>query len=843
MRFPLFTLLAVLLTSIASATTLQGLITNLQGQPLPFATVLIKGTTIGTTANASGAYSLELAPGHYTIICQYIGYKRTEGEVDIAGVTFPMNIVLSPLKLQIKEVVVKANGEDPAYAIIRQAIKKRNFYNTQLKEYTTDAYIKGMFKTRSTPSKFFGKKVDKADMGVDSAGKGILFLSESITKVSYQAPDHLKLEVISSRQSGGGLGISFPTFINFYDNNVTAVITQLSPRGFISPVAENALAYYKYHYIGSFVEDGKTVNKIEVIPKRTQEPLFSGHIFITDDDWRIHSLDLRLTKNYGLDLMDTLTIRQTHVPVSAEVWRTKDQVVYFSLQKFGFDVVGQFVNVYSNYNLHPNFPKDFFKSRVLMRYDTAFDKKRIGYWDSVRPIPLEKEELKDFHEKDSTAQARRDAARSRYALDTLRKNQRPPSVGGITWSGATHHFFYYQQDSSITSTTLFMKGLLQNVEYNTVEGLVAKVSGSITVPLEEDSKLEVLPVFRYGFSNTHFNAYADINYVRRKRLSATSDTWNISGGKRVSQFNHAVPIVPLINEVYTLFLKENYMKLYENWYGSAGYTHRFESTLLLGAKVTYEDRMPLENTTDFTLFKNAHKQFLPNHPYELANLPFQREQAFLLEVRASYQPGQTFVEFPVSKVAIGSKWPTFSAIYTKGIHGIAGSDADFDKWNFSINDKQNLKLFGEFRYHVGVGGFFNNKYVGIPDLQHFIGNQTVLSTAYLNSFQLAPYYRYSTSAPFYATANIEHHFNGLLTNKIPLFNKLKWNLVAGANAFYVNGDNNYVEAFAGLENIFKVLRVDVVAGYQSQAKTRIGIRVGLGGLLGGLFTLGNGGAN
>ena len=57
---------------------------------------------------------------------------------------------------------------------------------------------------------------------------------------------------------------------------------------------------------------------------------------------------------------------------------------------------------------------------------------------------------------------------------------------------------------------------------------------------------------------------------------------------------------------------------------------------------------------------------------------------------------------------------------------------------------------------------------------------------------------------------LEHHFNGLLTNKIPLFRRLNWNLVAGSNAFYVNRDNNYVEIFGGLENIFKLIRVDVV---------------------------------
>jgi hypothetical protein len=67
----------------------------------------------------------------------------------------------------------------------------------------------------------------------------------------------------------------------------------------------------------------------------------------------------------------------------------------------------------------------------------------------------------------------------------------------------------------------------------------------------------------------------------------------------------------------------------------------------------------------------------------------------------------------------------------------------------------------------------------IQDYQHFNGNQTLAASEYLNSFQLAPYYANSTTAAFYATGHLEHHFNGFLTNKIPVFRRLNWNLVGG----------------------------------------------------------------
>ena len=142
------------------------------------------------------------------------------------------------------------------------------------------------------------------------------------------------------------------------------------------------------------------------------------------------------------------------------------------------------------------------------------------------------------------------------------------------------------------------------------------------------------------------------------------------------------------------------------------------------------------------------------------------------------------------------------------------------------------------RFRFSIGGFLNTKSVFIQDYQHFNGNQTLAASEYLNSFQLAPYYANSTTAAFYATGHLEHHFNGFLTNKIPLFRRLNWDLVGGANAFYVNEHNNYVEAFGGLENIFKIFRVDLVGSWLNGHYNQTGIRIGFGGLLGGAFRRG-----
>ncbi|MBW8686749.1 DUF5686 family protein [Chitinophaga rhizophila] len=836
----LLTLVLLTIFHYSQAGIIRGKVTNDKNDALPFASVFIKGTTNGTTTNAAGQFHLDVPAGNYTLVCQYMGYKKSEQQVTMTAEDQVINFTLSPLSLQIKEVIVKSGGEDPAYAIIRQAIRKRSFYLDQVKEYTCNDYIKGVFKMRDMPGSFLGKKIgaqDVEEMGLDSSRTGVLFLSESMTKVAVRRPDDVKVEVLSARQSGGGFGFSFPAFIDFYENNVTAMVSQFSKRGYISPISENALFYYKYRLEGVFQDDGKTVNKIKVIPRRKYEPLFSGYIFITDNDWRIHSVDLMVTQEYQLEIMDTLHITQIHVPVNADVWRTKDQVINVTIKQFGFNVAGSFVNVYSNYNLNPGFSKKYF-DRTIMRYDTAFDSKELAYWDSIRPVPLEPEELTDFRKKDSIAIARKDSARSQWRLDTLKARQSPVKPGQILYSlGGAEHNFYFRRDTGIYAHVLSMKSLLSQMEYNTVEGVVLSVEPEVNFSLPGNQQLRVIPRFRYGFSNGHLNAYTFVSWGKEARLAGRHgyNTWTAGGGKRVSQFNRDNPVSPIANIFYTLLFKDNYMKLYENWFGELRFRRRFQSSAVISAGLSYEDRIPLQNTTDFSFRKDSSKQLLPNHPYELAGVPFERNQALVLNLAFSFQPGQRFIELPDRKVAIGSKYPVFRIAYSKGIPKIAGSDADFDKWNVEVKDNINLRLLGEFKYRFGAGGFLNSKQVDIPDYQHFNGNQMFYNIKYLNSFQLAPYYRYSNTAAVFGAANVEHHFNGLLTNKIPLFNRLKWNLVAGSNAFYVNRDNNYVEVFAGLENILKVIRVDVIAGYQSKEDTRIGVRVGFGGLFGGFI--------
>jgi hypothetical protein len=843
MNKTLLYLTTLLLSSIcAQAGRVTGNVKNQQGDILPYASILVKGTTLGTTTNSQGNYFLDLGPGTYTITCQYVGYSRVEKTVTVTSSPLTLNFELSVQQTTMKEVVVRANAEDPAYEIIRQAIRAKKNYVAPLDSFTCEAYIKTLVKTRKLPKKMFGQKIedeDRKEMGVDSAGKGIIHLSESLTKIAFKKPNKIKLEVLSGRESGSsGYGFNFPTFINFYNDNVNVFTAQLNPRGFISPIADGAMGFYAYKYLGSFWEDGKEINQIQVIARRNYEPLFNGTINITEGDWRIHSLELTLTKKSQLEILDTMRIKQIHVPVTKDVWQTKDQVVYFTFNIMGIDAVGNFLNVYNKYEVTPSFNKKYFNN-VVIKYDTAVNKKSKAYWDSIRPVQLELEEVKDYKTKDSLMAYRRDSVWTKAYTDSMRKKQGKITVMKVLYSGFSR--YNYNPKSPVWFN---WKPLLPQVQYNTVEGLVLNAEATIQRSFPKiKQQISLTPHVRYGFSNQHFNAWATLQWWKRAFTwdqdgGTTSRTvWTASGGKRVSQFNQENPISPLMNSLYTLFNRRNYMKIYENYFGRLAYTKTFDNDLRITADVLYEDRIPIDNTTDFSIFKDRNKIFTPNYPFEKIPDQFMRHQAFIAGISLQFQPGQKYIQYPRSKMAIGSKYPTFAASYKKGLDKVLGSDVDFDKWSFSVWDNMNFKLRGLMKYRIDIGGFINNNKVPIQDYRHFNGNQLIFASRYLNSFQLAPYYRNSTTEAFYAVGHLEHHFNGFLTNKIPLFKRLNWHLVGGGNAFFVNKDNNYVEVFGGIENILKLFRVDVVASYLNGYKGQVGLRIGLGGLLGGSIRL------
>ncbi len=806
--------------------TISGKITDENNEPLPFASVYISGTTQGVSSNKDGNYSIDLGIGKHELTFKYIGYKLHNETMKINSTDekIILNVKMEPQLLEIKEVTVKADAEDPAYEVIRQAIKKRKFYLHQVEEFSCDIYIKGLQRMKSFPKKFMGMSVD-AEGSIDTTS-GIFYLSESVEKYFFKEPDKVKEEMISSKVSGNSKAFSFnrasDLMLNFYENLVPLKV--VSQRGFVSPIANDALFYYKYHLLGTFFENGQMINKIEVIPKREHDPAFRGIIYIVEKSWRIHSADLFLVRDAGIQFIDTLRINQIHLPVKpeSEVWEIFSNKLSFTFAIFAFKGSGVYLGIHSNYNIEPHFEKNFFGAEI-MKVDDKANKKDSSYWQTARPVPLTAEEKKDYHKKDSVEVIHN----SQKFLDSIDKKTNKFHAIDLLF-GYSHTNRYKKREISFSP-------LIENISFNTVQGWVGGLELDVTKKYELEKRFVKKIFASYGFSNQTWNGAAELNYHYNPKKFASAE---IRGGLQTVQFfspnaasfreNQSLPISPFINSLYSLLDERNYAKFYQKKFLELAHSSEIVNGFFLKAALEYSDRSPLMNTTNYSFVHKTNSTYTANDPLNLKNdsaTSFSQNQLFELSVNARIRFGQKYVTRPDEKWISGSKYPSIYIKYRLAIPNVFGSSMNYNFVKLSVTDRMDFKLLGKSQYIVSAGKFLSAKNVSFMDYNHFFGNQTVYSNFTFTSFQQLDYYAYSTK-DYFIEAHYEHDFSGFILNKFPLLRKLKLNELAGVHYLYTEKLPNYCEVFVGLEKL-RAVRVDFVTAFQNGKQTMTGFRFGL----------------
>ena len=167
----------------ASGNDIKGVITNEEGEVIPFATIYTHQTGSGTTTNMEGFYQLKLEPGEYDLVFQHLGYTTVEKHVVVGLNVLELNIELKQESIVLKPVEIRAKNEDPAYTIMRKAIAKSKFHQQQLDSYSATVYVKGSGRLIDAP--FFIRKT-LAKEGVDST---FTFVSESVSEIQYSRPN------------------------------------------------------------------------------------------------------------------------------------------------------------------------------------------------------------------------------------------------------------------------------------------------------------------------------------------------------------------------------------------------------------------------------------------------------------------------------------------------------------------------------------------------------------------------------------------------------------------------------------------------------------------------------
>lgn len=801
-----------LLNSSAQQLKLSGRIQDPEGNPVSFASVFIKSTTKGTAANIDGQYSFSIEQGTHTIMYKAIGYKPIEKELTISANT-SQDITLSPETFTLSGVTINSNAEDPAYEIIRQAIKARKKHLNEVNAYTCNVYIKGVQKLVGAPKKIFGKDVQKI-LDLDTNRKGILYLSESTSTFAYQRPDQIHEEMISSKTAGTNKTFSFnkasDLIINFYDNILLE--SKLSTRGFVSPIADNALRYYQYKLLGVSMDGGVLINKIEVIPRGAHDPVFRGVIYIRDDSWHLVNVDLYLTKNTGINLLDTLNISQQFLKTGS-TFMPSNINFQFNGNILGFKFEGYYIGVYSNYNLQPNFSKHFFNGEIL-NINKAVNKKDSLFWLNNRPIPLTAEESRNYVRKDSIAAIKN----SSHSLDSLEKANNRIGPFSLVIFGQTIN--KYRRKAHYT-----FDPLTNSIFYNTVEGLTLKPAVVYKKDLEDQRNYTVRAEARYGFSNKTFTGNLTGTYLYNPLKRANI---SISAGSGIYDLNNYGSMTLYSNSLNSLLFETNYSKFYKKEFASIGTTRELTNGLLAHLSADYTRNTNLFNSTNYKFDDFKGEQFTSNNPFTptMETPLFPTYKALTIKASLNYTIKQQYITHPDGRIYQPAKYPIIDLSYRKGIKNALSSDVDYDLISVEVmQEKVRFGLWGYSSVSLEAGKFLNNNQIYYPEAKHFRGNNALFSLPELRKFLFLDFYLFSTDRE-YIEAHFEHNFSGRFSNKVPFLRKLKLEELIGASYLSQPIKKDYSEFYFGVQRL--IFRAVYGFAFDGSSRVQHGFRLSYG---------------
>jgi len=870
----LFFFLSISIVSVF-AQGIRGRITNIQGEAIPFANVYIPQLSTGTTSNIEGRYDLKLPEGSWKVLFQYLGYQTESRELTIGKTIQEINIQLVTQDYQIPEIKVLASGEDPAYYIMRRAIALAPYYQKQVSKYSCKVYLKGSGVFDKIPF-LFEKQMKK-----DGVKENEAFVLETVSKIDFELPDKLKQQVLAMRSSGKDNNTSPMGMItnNLYDAD---------KYGVVSPVGKGALKVYKFRLDGVFEDQGRTINKILVIPKTKGNDVFSGCIYIAAVFWNIHSADLKL----HIPMTD-VKVHQVYGEVNKNTWMPVSLDFDMDFSGMGFKMKFRYVASINEYKttLNPALDHTFLdrlknqqlreqqmvedftaeekkaeqlleKTKAQKRIDALMQKTELNNRETVklnrmieaeaeRNSPPEPLEIKSTFQV-SQKQVNNDSAywatlrpipltesekvsfvkKDSFLVvsakpefqDSLRDSKRKFKVKHLVL-GKTYD---YSIDSIKKYERLKIPSLKDPtlLSFNSVDGLRVELPFSYYRADSTGRMKRFSPTFAYAIARKKLDA----EFSYQQRLNGLKNSWfSVSAGTTTADFNRISGLNTLTNDFYTIWLEENYKRFYRRDFLQLMVGRDLSNGLNLNATIDYSENSPLTNHSNYSLVKYDDRQIQPNIPANNTLLPWQLEQhqSLIGRLVLEYTPHHRYRIRNNVKMYAESKFPTYSLVYKGAFSGVLGSDTRFDLVKLGMRQKIKFGMDDHFSYNVNAGTFLNSSKVYFEEYQHFNTQPTgFMFNSSENSFRLLPFYEYSTGKSFFEThANLESR--RLILKQLPIIKNSSFSENLFVNYLTTPDLKNYAEVGYGLKRVFLLLNVEAVAGFENGKYRSAGVRVSL----------------
>jgi len=791
-RFP--GLLIALIFSLhlsAQKTVVSGKVTDSEtNEAIPYVNIGFQHSLVGTISENDGSFYLATPKATDTLLVSSVGYELVRLPV-VKGTEQVFDVKLV-IKSTMLDAVVVTPGENPAFKILKEINDHKKQNNpSRLSSYQYKAYTKLRLDLNNINQKLedqrmlkdFGFVFDYMDSSeVFNKNYLPLLITETVSSIFYSKNPPVNREVIEAFKVSGVENKTVSQFtgrmyqqLNIYDN----FIIFFDP-GFVSPIADFGRLYYKYYLEDSSMIDNHWCYKIAFKPKRKQERTFHGFFWVADTSFAIKKFQLRVSEDVNLNLLKDMIATYEYNLVNDTTWflTSEDMIIDFNVAEKSYGFFGRKTAVYDSIRFNAPMP-DSIKKLTTDTYvlEDKIDRNDL-FWQENRKTALSDEDSKVYTMVDSIKKV--PMYKTLYTLGNMLASY-------YVVLGPVELGPYYTTYSS-----------------NVIEGPRIRLGGRTS----NKFSTKIMPGghIAYGFKDDRFKYGLYVTYMFNTNPRRTTTVSYFHDIRQLGKSENAF----LDDNYLTSFLRRNpNYKLTMVDQFNAFYEHEWVLGFSNTVKVTYQTIYPTQYVPFVYYTSEDDSTF--GSPLTSAEIT--------LSTHFAYR--EKFLWGHFERTSLGSQYPALDLDLTFGPKGFLESTYEYVKIRLKISDKLETNPLGYLKYRITFGKIFGT--LPYPLLKLHEGNETYAYDPL--SFNMMNYYEFVSDE--YASVFAEQHFHGFFLNRIPLIRALHWREVVSCNILYgrlsernttvmkfpeglfaLNGF--YSEAGVGIENIFKLFRIDAL---------------------------------
>ena len=833
-RFIRYIILIALLQAVAgiflshaqSFTSASGIVKDsITGEPLPFVSVYFDGSTIGAMTDDNGTFTLQNNQGYTKLAAASLGYDTKFIDLKPGKKNDNLEVLLKPTAFEISEVVVKPKREkytrkdNPAVELIKKVIAHKNDNRIEAKpEYQTEVYEKlslslDNFNPNLDKNKFL-KKFKFIKNYLDTSefnGKPILTVSvrENLSDFYYRKSPKAEKTIVRAKRmqgidktldDGGGITSNLEEIfksINIFDNNIPILLNR-----FVSPLSSTlATTYYHYYIMDTLDVGGDKCVDLAFVPANSESYGFTGRLYITlDGNYAVKKVLLNTPANINLNWVDKLRIEQKfkQMPDSTWVLDQENTFVNFYVVKGTQQLYAHQLRNYDNYNFNVQNADSVFGLLGALHVLPEATAQPDTFWTHNRPIPLKEKEdaLKDL-------------------LGQLRK---VPAFNAIIKTAEILITGYIPTANDKKVTKFDFGPMNTTFSANHLEGFRMRVGGMTTANLNP-----------YWFASGYL-AYGTNDRKIKYNLKLTHSFTK----KEYHEGENPVNNLSFIQEydVYTPgqdFLFTSKDNIFVAWKVGEPVT---KMQYIRKSVLQYEKEW-LNGLTWKSWIMNQNNEAAGTLQYikrdESGNLYHIKDfTTSEIGTQLRFAPGERAYNGRSGKESVfnlSKDAPVFKLSHQLGIKGVLGGDYNYNHTEISAEKRIWLSSFGHIDAQVKAGKVWDK--VPFPLLILPNTNQSI--TIQPEAFHMMNALEFVTDQ--YVSFNATYYLKGWILNRIPGIKWLRLREVLSFNMIYGGltdknnptltpglfllpdgtqplGSTPYMECSVGLENIFKILRID-----------------------------------